>query len=256
MTTSEQVSLWINGCDGKMGQAIRSSLDDERFLSFKYRGGSSLKTPLAQGDLNGCDLIIDFSTVEGNHDLLSYMSQNEDLGQLKYVLIGTTGLSRDMLEQWKKLAKDRSLSLLFAPNTSLGILMTLNSALLLAKISRNNDFDIEIEETHHRHKRDAPSGTAKFLADHLAKTSEDLHCIAQRSGKRSKNEIGIQVTRGGGVFGEHSIRFLSEFEEVKIEHRAFSRDLFAHGSLALSQWLKNQKPGVYGLLDVDLSQVY
>ena len=113
-------------------------------------------------------------------------------------------------------------------------------------------FDIEICEAHHRGKRDAPSGTAKHLADAIAETLTRARPIFHRDGGRLPGEIGIHSVRGGGVFGEHEVRLLGDNEELAVTHRALNRAIFARGALTLSRWLLAQRAGFYTLDDVEI----
>jgi 4-hydroxy-tetrahydrodipicolinate reductase len=260
----QSASLWLNGSSGRMGLEIQKALLAGP-SPFRLVGGSALTfegetlhqgrnvTPelLAQALVKGkVDVIVDFSTPEGNDVLYAALAKAEAKGLR--VLIGTTGLGDKRLEAWKKLAKSRGLALLIAPNTSLGVLITVKAALTAAAPLVARGFDVEIVETHHKNKKDAPSGTAKFMADTLAASLPGKKVVTERDGARQPHEIGVHAVRGGGVFGEHEIRLIGEHEEVTVAHRAFSRALFASGALVLAGWLATQKPGVYGLLDVSV----
>ena len=102
---------------------------------------------------------------------------------------------------------------------------------------------------------DAPSGTALFLAENVAKASKGLKVCQNRDGKRLDHEIGVHALRGGGVFGEHEIRFMSPSEEISISHKAYSRELFAKGALVLGKWLSSQESGKYSLFDIKLEDL-
>ncbi len=196
------------------------------------------------------EIILDFSSAAGNKVLVEAIESSSEVRGLS-VIIGSTGMPSEDCQRWRKLAGERKLRLLFAPNTSIGILMAVKAASLIAPSLRQLGFDIEITETHHRRKLDAPSGTAKFLAETVAASVGDLNVVTERHGGRKENELGVHAVRGGGVFGEHEIRLIGDSEEVAISHRAFNRTLFADGALVLSSWLKGKNPGIYGLLDVD-----
>ena len=157
-------------------------------------------------------------------------------------LIGSTGLNPEQLSRWEQYAKSHNCPVLIAPNTSTGVLLTLQSALNIAKGLHGLDFDIEILESHHRNKIDSPSGTAMFLANNIAE-HEKLSLNTNRTGKRKTDELGVVALRGGSVFGEHTVRFMGDYEEIMITHRALSRDLFASGALTLGKWLMNQNQG-------------
>ena len=161
----------------------------------------------------------------------------------KVILVGTTGLDDKQRAALFKTAKTGQHKLLLAGNTSLGIATMAKLARVAVSTLSPAGFDIEIIETHHSRKADAPSGTALFLANVIQKTNSKLKVIFERSGKREKNTVCIHAVRGGGVVGEHSIRFISDLEELTVSHRAFDRTLFAEGALHLvseiSQKLKS-----------------
>jgi 4-hydroxy-tetrahydrodipicolinate reductase len=131
--------------------------------------------------------------------------------------------------------------------------MMVKSALVVASLSQYSGFDIEVEECHHKHKKDSPSGTSLFLAESLQKALPKSTLVDSRKHPRKDHEIGLSASRGGGVFGEHKIRFLGEFEEFTLTHRAFSRELFTKGAVALSEWFMKQKFSVFTLNDIDIA---
>lgn len=205
--------------------------------------------------LSEADILIEFSTPSGNEAFLTQLSQLEqETLQQKAILIGTTGLSSEQIIRWQQLSEKYQLRLLIAPNTSLGVLLLLKLSQQAAAILSPEGFDIEMVETHHRHKLDAPSGTAKFLAQALAE-QQNLRIVTNRSGQRQDDELGVVAIRGGNVFGEHVIQFIGEQEELFLGHRAFSRELFAKGALKLSKWLLAQRPGSFVLQDIELNSL-
>lgn len=255
--------VWINGLSGRMGLELQTLIaSSERW---DLVGGTGLgelidrETGISDTDwkrlpesLARTDVLIDFSAPAGNAELLKFFQESNVKD--KAVLIGTTGLSADQRNAWKSLAKERGLRLLLAPNTSLGVLLTLKVSQQLAGVLNKFDFDIEVVESHHRAKIDAPSGTAKFLAEGVAKTV-DKQTIYGRTGKRQPNEVGVASLRGGSVFGEHEIRFLGDNEELVVSHRALSRTLFAQGALLLAGWIVTRSPGHYGLEDISIEDM-
>lgn len=238
-----------------MGESITQQLSQSS--EFSLIGGISKDTSDDKRlHLITCaDVILDFSNSKGNHDLLQALKKLAP-DTSKAIIIGTTGLEQEHLNAWKVFAQARQVKILLAPNTSLGIILSLKAGLELAKGCFANGFDLEIHETHHREKVDAPSGTALFLASSIAREHKK-EVIYGRQGIRQKKEIGISSTRGGLIFGEHELRFLSDDEEITITHRAFSRQIFAKGALYLASWLCAKKDtGVFSLEDVLLSQNY
>ncbi|MEZ4742535.1 MAG: 4-hydroxy-tetrahydrodipicolinate reductase [Bdellovibrionota bacterium] len=250
MTTTEINKAWIHGYSGRMGEKIKQALENSSF--FELIGGSSLeKKDLTK--INETDIILDFSSALGNIELLNIL-ETSNLENVA-VLIGSTGIEARTKQLWNQLARSQKLSLLFAPNTSLGVLLAAKAALTIGKASYANDFDIEIVETHHKNKIDQPSGTANFFGEILAESISGVQLETNRTGARQKSEIGVHSIRGGGIFGEHEIRFINDHEEVRISHRAFDRDLFANGALVLARWLMRKSSGVYHLLDIDLKDL-
>jgi 4-hydroxy-tetrahydrodipicolinate reductase len=229
-----------------MGQEITRAIESNPF--FVLCGNSANDATLSKADL-----IFDFSSVEGNYALLQFLHRDTSLSPA--ILIGTTGLGEDGKMEWHKLALERQSRILFAPNTSLGILLMAKTAMQMAPVLVGKNFDIEIVETHHRNKKDAPSGTALFLLNSILATDGRLKGLSRRQGAREADEIGVHSIRGGGVFGEHTIRLIGDHEELSFTHRAFSRSLFAQGALILGQWLLSKPFGVYELSDVDLKEL-
>lgn len=169
------------------------------------------------------------------------------------MVIGTTGLSptdRQVISEAAKLA-----AMVVAPNMSVGVNVLLK---LVADAARalGPGFDLEVVETHHRAKRDAPSGTALRLAEALAEaTGRDLAQTARYArqgdvGPRTAEEIGIQTLRGGDVVGDHTVFFFGMGERIELTHRASSRENFARGAVRAAQWVTAMPPGVYEMRDV------
>jgi len=220
---------------------------------FTWHGGSSLENQNCS-KFETADIILDFTSNDGNQALYERFQENRNNGTF-CLLIGSTGVCEKTKESWRSLAKETKSRILFAPNTSIGVLLTAKAAMMTALAANNFDFDIEIVETHHRRKIDQPSGTAKFLGESIASQVNSLELKENRTGIREKNEIGMHAIRGGGVFGEHEVRMISDDEEICISHRALSRDLFAKGALALGKWLLSRPAGSYELLDVTLEDL-
>lgn len=247
--------VWIHGISGRMGRVLKSELDKKD--SFVLVGGSDNKSTDAEieAGVKQSQVLIDFSSAEGSLALHGALQKIKALKNLS-IVVCSTGLTPEHKQQWQTLTKQHEISVLFAPNTSLGILMLMKSALVVAGLSRHAGFDIEIEECHHKHKKDVPSGTSLFLAETLQSALPGSTLVNSRKGERKDNEIGIMASRGGGVFGEHRIRFLGEFEEFTLSHRAFSRELFAKGAIVLCEWLLKKKTGVYTLNDISLEDTF
>lgn len=250
------IKIWLHGLNGRMGQEIEKHMASSEDL--KIIGGSGYGneitapyTSLGKG-LAAADVIIDFTNQEGNEVLLAEASSHKG----KKYLIGSTGLTKAQRDKWKALCENDN-AVLFAPNTSLGILLTMKLCQEAAKLLSPQGFDIEILESHHRHKVDAPSGTAKFLADKICEVTPLKPKYEGRTGVRKQDELGVTALRGGSVFGEHEVRFMGESEEIMISHRALNRALFAKGAIVLARWLsKEASLGTYqGLEAISLKDI-
>jgi len=168
-------------------------------------------------------------------------------------VIGTTGLSKD--DEAKIVAAARHAPIVKSGNMSLGVNLL---AALVRQAARalDADWDIEILEMHHRHKVDAPSGTALLLGEAAAEgRGIDLHANAVRArdghtGARERGAIGFQALRGGSVVGEHAVMFAAEGERMTLGHIAESRAIFTRGALKAALWARGRKPGLYSMADV------
>ena len=246
MVEKKEISVWINGFKGRMGQSLNESIENKDVEGLRCVGGSDIDLPLDKSILSKIDAVLDFSSIKGNKTLFSFLKEN-NAGN-KTILIGTTGLSKEDKEAWKILAKNNRV--MIAANTSIGII-SLAQVLMKVSSTFSQGFYIEIEEAHHRNKVDAPSGTALLLAESILKVRPELHVNTDRNKKREDNEIGIVSIRGGGIFGCHSVSFLGDEEEICFSHRANSRKLFVKGALKLLKWLDQKDYGFYSVFDID-----
>ena len=220
--------------DGRMGKAIAKAIEaDDRFAI----------------DQDHADVLVDFSAPDALQTSLDRaISANVP------ILIGTTGLDEAAGEQIAEAAK--SVPILRAANTSLGIALL---AELVARASEilDSDWDIEVVETHHRNKVDAPSGTALSLATAAARgRGKQLTEIArfdrisEHPHAREEGTIGFASSRGGTVAGEHEVKFLGPSEQIILTHRAENRMIFAKGALVGARFLIDQPAGLYSMHDV------
>ncbi len=207
------------------------------------KAGSDLAALLAASDV-----VIEFSVPEASVAHAALAAQAK-----KALVIGTTGLDGKAHDALVAAAK--SAPLLWAPNMSLGVNWLLA---LVEQTARRlgDDYDIEILEMHHRHKVDAPSGTALALGKAAAEGRKiDLAAKSQRTrdgitGARKAGDIGFATLRGGDNAGEHRVIFAADGEMLELGHRATSRRVFARGAVTAAQWLAPQKPGLYSMKDV------
>ena len=235
----------IAGANGRMGQALIDAV--------KHNPDVSQGSLLDRGDdlsleMEKFDVLVDFTRPEAT---LGYLSICQGAG--KGMVIGTTGFSNDELRLIDKAAKD--IPIVFAPNMSVGVNLTLKLLETTAKVI-GDDSDIEIIESHHRHKVDAPSGTALKMGEVIAnalgrKLSECA--INGREGvgePRDKKTIGFSAIRGGDIVGEHTVIFFMEGERVEITHKASSRMTYANGAVRASIWLEQHNRGLFSMQDV------
>ena len=192
--------------------------------------------------------LIDFTRPEGT---LAHLKVCRELGV--NVVIGTTGFSDSQKAAISEVAKD--IAIMMAPNMSVGVNVTLK-LLDLAARALSTGYDIEIIETHHRHKVDAPSGTALKMGEVVAAAlGRDLtgHAVFARqgiTGERDPKAIGFSAIRGGDIVGDHTVMFAGIGERIEITHKSSSRDTYAQGALRAVRFLDHQKPGLYDMFDV------
>ncbi|SHE21473.1 4-hydroxy-tetrahydrodipicolinate reductase [Bathymodiolus brooksi thiotrophic gill symbiont] len=239
------IKIAVTGASGRMGQTIIEAINQTN--------GVELGVKLNKGDdlnsvLNQFDILIDFTRPEATLDYLAIcMSAN------KAIVIGTTGFDDAGLATIDNAAK--KIPVVFAPNMSVGVNLSFKLLDMAARVI-GHDADIEIVEAHHRHKVDAPSGTALKMGEVVANAlGRDLSkcAIYGREGiekPRDKETIGFSTIRGGDVVGEHTVSFFMDGERVEITHKASSRMTFANGSVRAANWLEGKSAGLYSMKDV------
>ena len=224
---------------GKMGTLIESTARS---------GGDEVVLSLGHDDLDRlgslgkvADVVIDFSRPEALAEVASYVRRTGTP-----LLSGTTGYTAGQLEQLRSLGA--AAPVLWSANFSLGVAVLVRALQSVSDVLKP-DFDIEITETHHNQKADAPSGTAKLLLSAIDPAGE-LHPVYGREGncgRREKDEVGIHALRGGTVAGTHTVHFFGLDEELEFTHRAASRQIFASGAVHIARMLPGKAPGVYDL---------
>ena len=235
----------ITGSKGRMGQALVSCA--KSFRDLQIAGQIDQGDDLAAVIDNG-DVVVDFSAHSVTPSVAALCA-----GHGKALVIGTTGhTDTDKFDVTKVVAK---IPVVWASNFSTGVntlfWLTRKAAEILGP-----DFDLEIIEMHHRMKKDAPSGTARTLAEILAGVRKLQLVKAARHGRagivgeRTSGEIGIHSVRGGDVVGDHTVIFANTGERLELTHKASSRDTFANGALRAALWVVKQKPGLYDMQDV------
>lgn len=261
------IKIVIAGATGRMGQKlIESVLADEGFTlhatidrvgspqigqdagaPFGKNTGVKISGDIAAA-LKGADVLIDFTRPEASMQYLE-VCQNANV---KHV-IGTTGFSD--AQKANIYAASKHVAIVFAPNMSVGVTLLIDLVEQAAKVL-NEGYDIEVVEMHHRHKVDAPSGTALRLGEAaaagLGQDLKDCAIYAREglTGEREAGKIGFATLRGGDVVGDHTVVFAGIGERVEITHKASSRATFALGALRAAKFLANQKTGLYDMRDV------
>lgn len=198
------------------------------------------------------DVLIDFTRPDASMTFIELCRQAG-----KKIVIGTTGYSAAQKAVIAEAAKD--VAIVFAPNMSVGVNLALKLLEITAKVMGDYT-DIEVIEAHHRHKVDAPSGTAlrmgEVIADALGRNLKDCAIYGREgyTGERDRKTIGFSTIRAGDIVGEHTVMFADEGERVEITHKATSRMTFANGAVRAATWLKDKPNGLYDMQDVlDLS---
>lgn len=234
--------LALLGASGRMGQALQEAIarsDALQLVACFGRGG------VTHADF---DVLVDFSRPEASLAALAVCAAAG-----RPMVIGTTGFDADAMDRLNDAA--RAIPLCLSGNFSTGVALCLALVEQAAR-ALGAGFDIEIVEAHHRHKVDAPSGTALMLGQAAARGAGidfDAHAVMTRhghTGERPPQAIGFSTIRGGDVVGDHSVLFLGDGERVDISHRASSRSNFALGALRAARWLPAQPPGLYGIRHV------
>jgi 4-hydroxy-tetrahydrodipicolinate reductase len=222
-----RVRVLLVGSAGRMGKTVVDLASQDPEVDVVAQ--CDLDDPIEPA-MKNCDAAIDFSHAGAIDEICRAASRHN-----KPLVIGTTGHSQEQRQTIEQAA--RSVPIVFASNFSIGVnvlfWLTGKAAELLVP-----DFKPEIVETHHKMKRDAPSGTAKTLAEIL------------KASQKSKNEIAIQSIRKGDVVGEHTVTFSGVSERLELTHRAGSREIFARGALRAAKWITGKPPGLYSMQDV------
>ena len=198
--------------------------------------------------IDAFDILIDFTSIESSLSNLQICKDNN-----KKIIIGTTGFSESQKQIIQSSASD--IAVVFAPNMSVGVNLCLKLLQTAAEVL-GDSVDIEIIEAHHRHKVDAPSGTALRMGEVVAETlGWDLNDCAVygregQTGERERKTIGFETIRAGDIVGEHTVMFADIGERIEITHKASSRMTFAKGAIRAALWLKDHDKGLYDMQDV------
>ncbi len=242
------------GCNGRMGQMITGIVKED--VECRIVAGIDLVDNRDNGypvftDIDSCDVkadvIIDFSSANGFEERMDYAARtNTPIVQC------STGMSEEQLAYLK--ATSEKVAVLKSANMSLGINLLMKLLQEAAKKLCGEGFDVEIVEQHHNKKLDAPSGTALALADSINDAMdhrfEYVYDRSQVRKQREKKELGISAVRGGTIVGDHEVIFAGTDEVITFKHTAYSRAVFAKGSVTAAKFLKGKAAGLYDMADV------
>ncbi len=261
------VKLTIAGASGRMGRmlvdAVLASPDCALAGALDVAGSPALGqdagafagrhtgvaiTDDVRAGLAGADVLIDFTRPEGT---LTHLALCRELGVR--AVVGTTGFTPQQKATIS--AHAQRIGIVFAPNMSVGVNVVLR-LLDLAARSLGEEYDVEVIEAHHRHKVDAPSGTALALGEAVARARgvdlarDGVFTRHGHTGERARGSIGFATVRGGDIVGDHTVMFAGTGERIEITHRSASRANYAEGSLRAARFLAARGPGLYGMGDV------
>ena len=245
----DKIKVGIAGCLGRMGQElVKATTKDKRI---KFVGGYDLKNSKTHSNdiFQGANIIIDFSSpaaIKGNVSLaLSYKTG---------LVVGTTGLNHKETILLKKASK--KIPILYSSNMSLGVNLLFELVRQTSSALNDIDYDIEIAETHHKYKVDAPSGTALSLGEYAAKGRKaNLRkiMVLDRTSQniiRKKGNIGFTVTRGGEIVGEHTVSFIGSNDRIDLVHKANDRSIFVKGAIEAAVFIAKKKNGFFDMKDL------
>jgi 4-hydroxy-tetrahydrodipicolinate reductase len=266
-TKIQMMKIAIAGATGRMGkmliEAVLNSPDTQLVGALEHdscpligedagaflgkKTGVAITADITKA-LTGAEFLIDFTRPEGT---MAHLTVAQKTGSK--MIIGTTGLNSEQIDSLQKASTN--LAIVFAPNMSVGVNATLKLLEIAAKML-NEGYDIEIIEAHHRHKVDAPSGTAlrmgEVIADALGEKLDHLAVYAREghTGERKAGSIGFATIRGGDIIGDHTVLFAGEGERIEISHKSSSRQSYAQGSLRAARFLNGLSSGLYDMQDV------
>lgn len=249
------LKILVNGINGKMGSEVAKLVMQDK--SLHLLGGLdkyiSHNLPYRVFDnandiIEKPNVIIDFSVPEATISLLPFAIKNNIS-----IVIATTGFSS--MQQDEIINASKNIPIFQSSNMSYEIAII---SKIIAKLSKSlPNSEIEIVETHHNRKKDAPSGTALMLANSINEANDNIYSYNfnrfEKLEKRNPKEIGFSSIRGGNIVGEHSVLFFNENETLEIKHTAYSRTIFAKGAIDAAKFLVKQKNGIYGISDLSPS---
>ena len=263
-----KIKIVVAGCLGRMGQEISKQILQNKNLEFvggfEYKKHKDINKPLNKVSniqssklvtansvklIKEASVVIDFTTPASTLDNLKIASANKTA-----VVIGTTGMTDAQKKKVKSYSK--KIPILMSSNMSVGVNLLFNLVKQTAAALKDINYDIEIAETHHKHKKDAPSGTALSLGEYAAdgrKTKLNKSIVLDRTKKptsRKKGDIGFSVTRGGEIAGEHTVSFIGTNDRIDLFHKANNRSIFVTGAIDAAIFISRKKSGLFTMQDL------
>ncbi len=252
---SAPIRIALLGASGRMGQAVLDAAASQQGIQvtvalvgagsaslYKTSHGLTYTSDLAPA-LGIADVLVDFSLPDSTSSALEAC-----LKAKKPLVTGVTGMDAALKARLAEAGKQ--IPIMASANMSLGVALLTRMVEQAARVL-GPEFDIEISEAHHRHKKDAPSGTALALAEVMSKArgAAPVDKDSSRQGPRQPGSIGFSVVRAGDIVGEHTVLFAGAGERLELSHKAQSRSTFALGALSAARWIAGRKPGLYSLAD-------
>ncbi len=263
-----KIRVAVAGCLGRMGQEISKQILKNKKLEFvggfEHKKHKSINKRLNKvSDINSSKVVDSnpSNSIKKANVLIDFTTPNSTLENLKIasinktaVVIGTTGMTDLQKNKLKNYSK--KIPILISSNMSLGVNLLFSLVQQTASSLKDTDYDIEIAETHHKYKKDAPSGTALSLGEYAAigrKNNLKKLKVLERTMKlssRKKGDIGFAVTRGGEVAGEHTVSFIGANDRIDLVHKASNRSIFVNGAIEAAVFISKKKRGLYSMKDL------
>tara|TARA_Y100000590_G_scaffold457236_1_gene609446 strand:+ start:124 stop:930 length:807 start_codon:yes stop_codon:yes gene_type:complete len=263
-----KIKIAVAGCLGRMGQEItKKILKDKRLFfvgGFEHKSHPNINKQISKITNIKSDFVVSSASdkVIKNADvLIDFTNPDSTLLNVKKaslyqtaVIIGTTGINSKKIKTIKNYSK--KIPILMASNMSLGVNLLFNIVQQTASVLKDVDYDIEISETHHKHKIDAPSGTALSLGEYAAAGRKSkfskikVFDRTKKNIKRKKGDIGFSVTRGGEIAGEHTVSFIGSNDRIDLIHKASNRSIFVSGAIEATIYLSKKRKGFFNMQDL------
>jgi len=247
--------IGIIGANGRMGKTIGQIVHDAPDLT--YVGGLDLEAGTVFGvPIYEIEKLQAFVTDQHPDVMIDFTAASASVRNIPEVakhgmniILGTTGFTKEQRTEIDNAIKAGNVAAVISTNFSIG--MNIFWALVREAAGKLKDYDIELIEAHHRHKKDAPSGTARTILEILHETIGQKEEIFGRNGMQERgNEIGVHVIRGGDIIGDHTVSFSKNYETIELSHRAQDRAVFAQGAVLAARWIADKKSGIYTMKDV------